>query len=196
MIIPHSLLPIISSEIVNNFMNIAPVITTTIIAPHGITDLVHAYVNDKKQQLYKINLICLLGGSFLYISNYDNLLHFIFLIASAIHFRHDFPVNSKPLKLILSSLLVVNAEKIGMALFLMYMTFIHVPNHYMLNSKLIKENFRYSFISILGVTILFFLVGNNTPDLFYNEHVYCLSKSLIISHILYEEKYIHKDFKI
>ena len=75
----------------------------------------------------------------------------------------------------------------------MYMTFIHVPNHYRLNSKLIRENLRYSFLSIFGATLLLFTIGNNTPDLFYNEQIFHLSKALIISHIWYEEKYIHNE---
>ena len=197
MIIPHSSLPIVNSDIINHFMNIAPLITTTIIAPHGMTDLIHADLNDKKKELYKINLICLLGGSFLCICNKEEILHYLFILSSAIHFRHDFfPIKSKPLQLLLSSLLVVNSEKIGMPLFLMYMTFIHVPNHYRLNSKIIRENLRYSFLSIFGATLLLFTIGNNTPDLFYNEQIFHLSKALIISHIWYEEKYIHNDFKL
>jgi len=196
MIIPHLPISFTLTEITNNFMNIAPLITTTIIAPHGMTDLVHADVNDKKKQLYKLNLICLLGSSFLCFCNQEDFLHLIFILSSAIHFRHDFPVESKPLKLLLSSLLVLNSESIGMPLFLMYMTFIHVPNHYRLNSKLISDNLRYSFLSIAGAMIILFTIGNNSPDLFYNENMFQLSKALIVSHIWYEEKYIHKDFEL
>ena len=53
------------------------------------------------------------------------------------------------LKLCISSFLVLNAQKIGMEMFILYMCFIHVPNHYTIYKNMIKENFSKSFAYIM-----------------------------------------------
>ena len=41
-----------------SFNNIIPVLTTAVIAPHGMTDLIHAENNNKVMQLFRINILC------------------------------------------------------------------------------------------------------------------------------------------
>ena len=36
--------------------NIIPLLTTAVIAPHGMTDLIHAEINDKVLPLFRINI--------------------------------------------------------------------------------------------------------------------------------------------
>ena len=41
------------------FLNVhSPLIISTVIAPHGMTDLIHAYENKQMQNLFRINLLC------------------------------------------------------------------------------------------------------------------------------------------
>ena len=37
-------------------------LTTAVIAPHGMTDLVHAEINDKVLPLFRINILCAAGA--------------------------------------------------------------------------------------------------------------------------------------
>ena len=120
--------------------NIIPLLTTAVIAPHGMTDLIHAEINHKVLPLFRINLLCVAGAMVLHMANMDIMTNIAFMTSSAIHFRHDFPVKNEFLKLCASSMLVMNARQIGIELFICYMCFIHVPNHYKIYEKMIKEN--------------------------------------------------------
>ena len=53
-------------------------------------------------------------------SNLDTTTNILFMTSSAIHFRHDFPIKNEFLKLCAGSFLVLNAEKIGMELFILH----------------------------------------------------------------------------
>ena len=86
-------------------------------------------------------------------------------------------------------MLVMNARQIGIELFICYMCFIHVPNHYKIYEKMIKENIMKSGMYIglcaLGATSYFY----SDPNILQNENLFVLSQALIISHIVYEELY-------
>ena len=113
------------------------------------------------------------------------------MTSSAIHFRHDFPVKNEFLKLCASSFLVLNAQKIGMDIFILYMCFIHVPNHYTIYKNMIKENFSksFSYILICAIVTTFYFYSNG--ELMYNENVFTISTALIIS-IYFMKNYIQK----
>lgn len=172
-----------------SFNNIIPVLTTAVIAPHGMTDLIHAENNNKVMQLFRINILCVASSMLFHIANFDTLTNILFMTSSAIHFRHDFPIKNEFLKLCASSFLVLNAQKIGMDIFILYMCFIHVPNHYTIYKNMIKENFSksFSYILICAIVTTFYFYSNG--ELMYDENVFTISKALIISHILYEELY-------
>ena len=121
--------------------------------------------------------------------NMDIMTNVAFMTSSAIHFRHDFPVKNEFLKLCASSMLVMNARQIGIELFICYMCFIHVPNHYKIYEKMIKENMlksgMYIGLCALVATSYFY----TDPNILQNENLFVLSQALIISHIVYEELY-------
>ena len=181
MLIPHTLQ--------TSFNNIIPILTTAVIAPHGMTDLIHAENNNKIMQLFRINIIATASSMLLHMINMDFMTTAAFLTCSAIHFRHDFPVKNEFLKLCGSSFLVLNADKIGIEIFILYMCFIHVPNHYSIYKNMIKENFPKAFVYISACAIISTFYFYSNGDIMYDENVFAISKALIISHIIYEELY-------
>ena len=183
----------IPSVIQTSFDSIVPLLTTAVIAPHGMTDLIHAENNNKIMQLFRINILCVASSMLFQMINLDTITNVLFSTSSAIHFRHDFPVKNEFLKLCISSFLVLNAQKIGMEMFILYMCFIHVPNHYTIYKNMIKENFSKSFayIMICAIVITFYFYSNE--NIVYDENVFTISKALIISHIVYEELYTKND---
>jgi len=170
-------------------IDIIPLLTTAVIAPHGMTDLIHAETNDKVFPLFRINLLCVAGAMILHMANMDIMTNVAFMSSSAIHFRHDFPIKNEFLKLCASSMLVMNAQQIGMELFICYMCFIHVPNHYKIYKQMIKDNFVKSsmYIGLCAIVSTFYFYSD--PNIIQNENLFVLSQALIISHIIYEELY-------
>jgi hypothetical protein len=169
--------------------NIIPLLTTAVIAPHGMTDLIHAEINDKVLPLFRINILCAASAMILHMMNMDIMTNVAFMTSSAIHFRHDFPVKNEFLKLCASSMLVMNARQIGIELFICYMCFIHVPNHYKIYEKMIKENMMKSgmYIGLCALVATSYFYSD--PNILQNENLFVLSQALIISHIVYEELY-------
>lgn len=180
---------LIPSVIQTPLLNIVPLLTTAVIAPHGMTDLIHAENNNKVMQLFRINILCVASSMLFHVANFDTLTNVLFMTSSAIHFRHDFPVKNEFLKLSASSFLVLNSQRIGVEFFILYMCFIHVPNHYTIYKNMIKENFAksFSYISICAIVTTFYFYSNG--ELMYDENIFTIGKALIISHIIYEELY-------
>jgi hypothetical protein len=157
-----------------------------IIAPHGITDIIHARQNNLLPQLFMINSISVLSSVLLDELYLDTTLDGIFILSSVIHFGRDFPENKFISRYLLSSFLLIISILYNHDILLFYMLFIHVPNHYVLNWKYL-ENTTLESISVLYISTTLFLMM---------ETVYSFStltpsiKGIIISHIVYEEKYI------
>ena len=180
---------LIPSFLQEPLLNIAPLLTTAVIAPHGMTDLVHAENDDKVSQLFRINGLIVVSSILLQTVHMDNVINAVFAISSAIHFRHDFPIKSEFLKLCASTALVVNAESIGVELFICYMCFIHVPNHYNIYKPVLMNNLKRSFHYILVCAIIGTYALYSNLDIMHNGNVFTISKALIVSHIVYEEIY-------
>tara|TARA_B100001173_G_C15978345_1_gene543273 strand:- start:158 stop:742 length:585 start_codon:yes stop_codon:yes gene_type:complete len=170
-------------------IDIIPLLTTAVIAPHGMTDLIHAETNDKVLPLFRINMLCVAGAIALHMVNMDLMTNVAFMTSSAIHFRHDFPIKNEFLKLCASSILVMNSRQIGAELFICYMCFIHVPNHYKTYESMIRENIMKSGLYIGLCAIVSTLYFYSDPNIMQNENLFVLSQALIISHIVYEELY-------
>lgn len=180
---------LIPFSIKKQILDIAPLLTTAVITPHGMTDLIHAENENNVLPLFRINIICAGVSMILHIMNMDAMTNFMFMTSSAIHFRHDFPLQNEFLQICASSLLVLNSQNIGIEWFLVYMCFIHVPNHYKIYKQMIKENLVKSglYISLCGAIATLYFYSD--PSILQNDNVFTLSKALIISHIIYEELY-------
>ncbi len=169
-------------------------IVTGIIAPHGVTDLVHAKKYQLLPELYSINICSVLGTIGLDYSHSDALLNVIFFATAIYHFRNDMPKLDCANQSITSAIMLLSFFTINPNLFLFYMIFIHVPNHYLMNWELLKENKKNS-IMLLSITTLISMIIGDTP-LVESHIVEVIAKGLIISHIIYEEAFIFKTLPI
>jgi hypothetical protein len=157
-----------------------------IIAPHGITDIIHAQQNYLIPQLFSINGLTILSSVLLHKYHLKNVLNVLFISSSIIHFRRDFPKNKFIPRILFSSILLLISIFYNHNILLFYMLVIHVPNHYNLNWKYLK-NEKIQTISTLSIsTALFLIIGNNFDFLTLTP----LIKGLIISHVIYGEIFI------
>ncbi len=167
-------------------------IISTIIAPHGITDLIHSVQNNCTNELLSINSISIVGSSLLSETN-PMLLNNLFILSSVIHFRHDMPKQIYIPDYILSFILIQLAINYNYNILFVYMILSHVPNHYKTNWIYIKEN---SFTNIYFISIFtFFLtyIGLTFPYLYESKMIFDISKGIVISHVIYNEIYIYNN---
>ena len=163
---------------------------TSIIAPHGMTDLIHANKTNILPQLFTINAGSVLGGHALHVTSHTEILTAIFLICSVAHFRHDMPEIVKiPKYWFSAAMLPMFTTHID--LFYLYMLFIHVPNHYKMNWRYMQSNIKNNVMFMIFATIVFSIGGEIVFQSFMNDYMLDMSKSVIIAHILYEETFIH-----
>lgn len=170
-------------------------INSGLIAPHGMTDLVHAKQYNLTPELYKINLLTTTSHALIHLVDIPYLLNILFVGMSIVHFRRDFPRIKNIPRFVLSSIfLLFSLSK--PELFFSYMTFIHVPHHYSLNWKYLKKNPLFSIIS-LGISTFFsLLLSHNYGTIIYKNHlVLNIIKGIIVSHIIYEETYLYENPK-
>ena len=166
-------------------------VIASIIAPHGVTDLVHAKQNKLLPQLYTINICSVLGSMGLN-HNAHTFADILFYSISIYHFRNDMPeLKDIANKTTLSALMIMSFFAIDPNLFLYYMVLIHVPNHYLMNWNTLKKDTIFS-IFLLSITTLVSMIIANNPSIVESELVENISKGLIFSHIIYEESFIFK----
>lgn len=169
---------------------------TWVIAPHGITDFIHAKKYELLPALYKINLAAVATSLLAHMSHCDNIIHYAFMASAIIHFRNDMPdigLEDKEkigLQLLCSAGLVIIGPIIKWNIFLYYMLFIHVPNHYKLSHSYIKEHLKETISLVAAFALLLNTVSYNPLD---GTDIDWLSKSLVIAHIAYEELHIFDD---
>jgi hypothetical protein len=167
-------------------------LTTTIIGPHGITDMIHANQTNHLAQLYQINALTATSSIVLSQIHMTPILDTVFFIASIIHFRRDMPEISNIPRYVWSTALLMTTIQIP-ELFFAYMVLVHVPHHYEMNWKYMKENPRMSFALILVTTLLMGHTGTMLGDNIYADSIVNVSKGIIVSHIVYEELFVHKN---
>ncbi len=170
-------------------MNIYKYLISFFIAPHGMTDIIYCYKNNNYNNLIKSYGTGIISS----LSIPNKYLEPTLLISSSIHFRNDFKIKP-PINLLASSYFVSNARKIGLKKMILYLSFIHVPNHYINNYELIKNNKDLFKKVMIPSTILIGLssqniLSNQISNNILNLHSY-KSKiiiGLINSHIIFQE---------
>ena len=164
-------------------------LTTTLIGPHGITDIIHANNTNIMPELSKT--YGSIVGSSIIISqmNLSILLDALFLISSIIHFRRDMPEIGKIPRYVWSSSLLLTTQSYP-EFFILYMLIIHVPHHYKMNWKYMKQTPNFSILLLIITSCLMGFIGNSIDANVNIELVMTITKGIIISHIVYEEKYI------
>ena len=162
-------------------------LTTSVIAPHGITDLVHAIEENNMETLLKTYASTVASSYLLTEINMDSTLNFIFFILSVVHFRRDMP-NIKEIPRYAWSFLFLQFSIINSpTLFFIYLTFIHVPNHYRLNWYTLKKNPKLSMGIVLLTTLLIEVLGRDFDKFMLNDSIMSVIKGIIMSHVVYEE---------
>jgi hypothetical protein len=184
-------------------MKLNLIVNSVAIAPHGITDLIHAYTFDNMKNLRKIYIrsfcFSLISNTIHVYNNNINLIDGVFLISSIFHFRHDIP-KSITNPILWTTILVTLTPIIGIHIFTLYMIFIHVPRHYKKCWYFLRYQKLEAILLILIVAatsyhgfLLFNILNKNST--FYFTHIVksvvkSVVKSIIISHVIYNEKYI------
>jgi|TARA_Y100000816_G_C26069160_1_gene562187 hypothetical protein len=171
-------------------------LTLSVIAPHGITDIVHGKQEDKINNLL-ITYSGTVGTSYLLSSlDLDSVINFTFFILSIVHFRRDMPeINGIP-KYVWSFLFLQFCIMNSPNLFFLYMVFMHVPHHYKLNWNYIKKDKKLSLSLILFSTLIIEMFGQNIDIFNINESFMSVIKGIIMSHVIYEEMNIFEQEKI
>tara|TARA_Y100001937_G_C7030398_1_gene289824 strand:+ start:111 stop:635 length:525 start_codon:yes stop_codon:yes gene_type:complete len=165
-------------------------IITAIIAPHGITDIIHATKHNTTRELVSLN--CLSCASALALSNYNSLLlDGIFTVTSIAHFRHDMPTIQRIPTYVWSSMLLLASILFETNILYGYMVMLHVPNHYKINWKFMKGEPYKNIGLVVLFSLLMIFCGEKYPSMFITPSLFDMSKGVIISHVLYNEKYIH-----
>lgn len=165
-------------------------IINVVIAPHGITDLIHSTNFNTTKQLLTFNSASLIGSTLLSHNN-PILLDDLFLLSSIVHFRHDMPNFVYIPNYIFSSLLLKSAIVINHNILFFYMLTLHVPNHYKTNWIHIKKNPYKNIVFIILFTLFLSYLGLNYPFIYESKFIFDLSKGIVISHVIYNELYIH-----
>lgn len=169
-------------------------ILTDVVAPHGITDLLHAVQNNNTRNLLSMNTFCVLSSFGLSQNEVTTFgLNLLFIVSSVVHFRHDFPVlfkcDDNKVQQFVLSFMTIFTFLINHNVFFYYMCFIHVPNHYYFNRQVIAKRKLINLSFILSFTLFLSFVGSYQFAL--NPSFYPLYKGIVISHVMYQEIYIH-----
>lgn len=182
---------VIKKEIIEP--NFFKYLTAGLVAPHGITDYIHALNNNNLAILCSINIFSVLFFYSLNFFNKGRLINFLFVSSSVIHFRRDFHIlNNKFLQYLLSSIIVyVNIFSDKIIYF--YLTLFHVPNHYISvwNDLLIdkyKSFFIISLFTYFSLMTSYYLVDEVRMK---NNLLKDILKGFIVAHVIYQEKFVH-----
>lgn len=167
-------------------------LSTGYIGPHGMTDYVHAINNNKIFQLYKVYGLTTSSIALLDVCSQYNFVNLLFFIFSIIHFQRDMPLHNIYQRYLSITLFIVSCLLYNPDLLYVYMLFIHVPNHYVMNWKVLEKNKPLSQTILTVSTFIMVLLGERFFYLTENNFFIDIIKGIIISHILYEEFYIYK----
>lgn len=149
-----------------------------IIAPHGITDIVHAHVKQEYPRLVQCYAGSVSTAMVLHELHLDAIVYAAFFALSVVHFRHDF----KRAPWACSALSLTTFIKMPLDFFFLYMVLVHVPNHYRTAWPYIKmaKMATAFFVAVTGLwsdAFLFNVVA---------AHPTCVA-SIVMGHVLYQE---------
>ena len=176
-------------------MKLIKFLRDVIIAPHGVTDISHSIQTNNKFNLLAINGL-MIGSTNLIINEYNlnNIIDFIFLTSSIIHFRHDMPNiiinNQKIPNYLLCFILLLGIYFLNSDFIIYYMVLFHVPNHYNLNKSFVLKDLNFNLILISLVAMVSVYFDFYLCNEYIDNDIYNLIKAIIISHVIYQEKFV------
>jgi hypothetical protein len=161
-----------------------------IIAPHGLTDIVHAI---EYKNMHKLLLLYGSSGLTAYtLFRTPKILDICFIFFSILHFRTDMPqwgVQNKLSAYIIQTIqsgLLVFSFLLGKSynIFLFFMCFLHVPKHYKDSYIYMKK---YPYFTILLFSMFEFVFPDSTN---ITRGLVTTFESVVIGHILYHELFV------
>jgi hypothetical protein len=168
-------------------------IWSSVIVPHGITDLFHSHCYSNEKNLVKVYTGSLIASSILSKVNKPQIIDNIFIIASIIHFSNDISINNRIVKTILSSMIVYIAPY-NVDLFTLYMGVIHVPNHYKKNNLICLKYNKILLSAVIVIGMIFEIIISKFRYIIDIKKVQIFIKSIIISHVIYTELFIENSY--
>ena len=159
--------------------------SNAIVAPHGITDIVHADQLKLLEPLVGINLLSVGSFELLNYFHFNNISNFLFFFFSAIHFQHDVPFKNFYVRFGSIGLLFILSAFYNDILFY-YLLLIHVPNHYKTNLSYLKNS---PLKSMLVLSLSTFVCVSLDNLIVYNQYNGIL-QGIIVGHIIYEELFL------
>lgn len=168
-------------------------LTTTLIGPHGITDIIHANNTNNFPEISQTYGSVI--GSTLLLSqgNMTPIVDIIFFIASIIHFRRDMPIIKSIPRYFWSTSLLLFTINYSPELFIIYMLTVHVPHHYSINWEYMEQTPRFSVLLLVVTSTLMGVIGNSFEPGENMNLIITITKGIVLSHIAYEELYIFKN---
>lgn len=180
--------------ILTTIPQVQKLLLTNVIAPHGITDIIHAYHYKSFHHLaycYGTNIaITTVLGHY----KYNTIIYALLCIGSFFHFRHDFrfPIASISICLPLTNICtfgtLCSIIRDPDPMFYIYMCLLHVPHHFEMASSYIHP-YKWWTIGLLC------MVSACTQCIWKTKQPqkwFPLGVGIILGHIWYGEKYILK----
>jgi hypothetical protein len=163
-------------------------VMNTWIAPHGATDLIHA-IHHNTTALLATTYYGTIGlGQLCHAVHQDQFFYSLFMMASFIHFYDDWKCLKNPLlATILTGSLLSTFVQTSWLPFYLYMTFHHVPNHYMQMWPTLRKHKipTVLLLAYTGFSFCFFTneVGTNMVSIIDDLGIWIAS--IVIGHIAY-----------
>jgi hypothetical protein len=150
-----------------------------VIAPHGITDIVHARVHQNYCSLVVVYGGSTAAGWLLHATHHDVWLYCIFAVSSVVHFRNDFVFPKWMLSTVVLTLML-QPSQIDAIFF--YMMVLHVPNHYRAAWRYVKKQkcLTLGLLLATGFWCDAYLVGTLLEN-----PTFILS--IVVGHVVYQE---------
>ena len=152
-----------------------------IIAPHGITDIVHAHVKQDYARLVQCYAGSVSTAMLMHELRLDAVVYAAFLALSVVHFRHDF-------KKAPWACLSLAFGKMPLDLFFVYMVLVHVPNHYCT---------AWPYLKMAKMATAFFVAATGLwSDAFLLNVVAAHPTwvaSIVMGHVLYQEGILNRN---
>ena len=169
-------------------------ILTNVIIPHGITDIVHAKLYGNTQSLMQIygctTFLSIVSMPF----DKAHIVHPLFLLASAIHFRTDMLTNNNFVQFLQSIAFVIYFQITdNYDIFLLYMLCLHVPKHYLDAWKYLRQDKWTTTLSLFCVRLATFIFEQYI-DLQTVKHIPLIVQFTVIGHIVYTELFVRNKF--
>jgi hypothetical protein len=159
-----------------------------IVAPHGITDIIHAHHHKTYTSLCTYYSSSILGSYLLSFTHHSDFLVAILCFASCFHFRRDFGfIKNNVIGYGCTIATIYGMIQYPNPLFYTYMCALHVPHHYYMARSYVKQYIPITLCLIIATG----LVTYPNTNLSLSSPLFAIATGIILGHISYGETTIH-----